>query len=59
MKIKYVNLNWYRKRQLKKLAKKMKPALDEAMTALRGIKQYQKDIQAERDIRAGHLRFED
>ena len=28
MKIKYVNLNWYRKRQLKKLAKKMKPALD-------------------------------
>lgn len=33
--------------------------LDEAMTALRGIKQYQKDIQAERDIRAGHLRFED
>lgn len=33
--------------------------LDEAMTALRGIKQYEKDVQAERDIRAGHLRYED
>lgn len=59
MKIKYVNLNWYRKRQLKKLAKKMKPALDEAMTALRGLKEYEEAIQKEQFRVDGYIRYED
>lgn len=33
--------------------------LDEAMTALRGIKQYEKDIQAELFRAQGRVRYED
>lgn len=33
--------------------------LDEAMTALRGIKQYEKDIQAELFRTQGRVRYED
>lgn len=33
--------------------------LDEAMTALRGIKQYEKDVQAELFRAQGRVRYED
>jgi hypothetical protein len=33
--------------------------LDEAMTALRGIKQYEKDVQAELFRTQGRVRYED